>query len=130
MPHASLSVTRQLPKMIARLKKKKKKKIYNHFSDPSFTFHTLIHFTHTLSNDLHTLLVCLHTLPEKFTQPYKNLHDPRITGSPLFSCLGWSQEPCSGSGLENKNEHNLVNFRATSSRFCMQVDLDRPQPSL
>merc|ERR1712030_6946 len=34
----------------------------------------------------------------------------------------------SGGGAENKIEHNSLNFRARSPKFCMQVDLDRPQP--
>ena len=36
---------------------------------------------------------------------------------------GWDR-----SGAENKIEHNSLNFRARSPKFCMQVDLDRPQP--
>merc|ERR1712030_97253 len=31
-------------------------------------------------------------------------------------------------GAENKIEHNSLNFRAGSPKFCMQVDLDRPKP--
>ena len=31
-------------------------------------------------------------------------------------------------GAEYKIEHNSLNFRARSPKFCMQVDLDRPQP--
>ena len=37
--------------------------------------------------------------------------------------VGWSRD-----GVENEIEHNSLNFRATSPKFCMQVDLDRPQP--
>merc|ERR1712030_128676 len=31
-------------------------------------------------------------------------------------------------GTENKIEHNSLNFQAINQKFCMQVDLDRPQP--
>ena len=29
-------------------------------------------------------------------------------------------------GTENKIEHNSLNFRATDSRFCMEVRMDSP----
>merc|ERR1712030_132610 len=40
--------------------------------------------------------------------------------------VGWSQE--ARDRAENKTEHNSLNFGARSPKFCMQVDLDRPQP--
>ena len=44
--------------------------------------------------------------------------------------IGWSQDGMGSAriGTENEIEHNSFNFRARSPKFCMQVDLDRPQP--
>ena len=46
--------------------------------------------------------------------------------------VGWSQTRDGTSEIraENKIDHNSLNFRARSPKFCMEVDLDRPQPFL